>query len=166
MPATPISGPISFADIISLAKDYPGYTPPANITLKDLEDLALHVRTYGQAVPPNYPNNISFSDFRLSTIVNWSVSSTPETYSEYGTNDNGTISATFNLSTFKADALGFRRLQVSLPGQDDPIQTITTSAAGSQTLIFNGMPHGDYTVNVIDLITNVTTTKTITVGYG
>lgn len=163
MPATPISGHITFSDIISLAKDYPGYTPSANITLKD---LALHVRTYGQAFPPNYPNNIAFSDFRLSTIVNWSVSSTNETPSTYGSNDNGTIGATFNLSTFKADASGFRKLQVSLPGQEDPIQTITTSAAGSQTLIFDGMPSGSYTVNVIDLVTNVATNKSITVGYG
>jgi hypothetical protein len=163
MPATPISGPISFSNIINLAKDYPGYIPPANI---GLQALTLHVRTYGQSIPPNYPNNIAFSDFRLSTIVNWSVSMTNETPSTYGNNDNGTISVLLNLSTFKADAAGIRRIELSLPGQEDPIQTITTTASGSQTLIFNGMPSGSYIVNALDLVTNVTTTKSITVGYG
>lgn len=162
MAATPISGPITFNDILSLAKDFPGYIPPANIGLRA---LASHVRTYGQSIPPNYPNNVAFSDFRLSTIVNWSVSSTNETPSTYGSNDDGTISVLLNLFTFKADATGIRRIELSLPEQDDPIQTITTTASGSQTLIFSGMPSGSYTVNAADLVTNVTTTKSITVGY-
>ena len=166
MPATPISGQITFSDIINLAKDYPGYTPPANI---GLQALALHVRTHGQAAPQNYPNNIAFSNFRLSTIVNWSVSSTPETYSQYGNNNDGTISVSLNLPTFKIGNSGLtdgkKGITVSIGAAT---QTIYTSGTGTQTLTFGGsgglFNTGDYTVNVYDIVTTVTTSKSISVG--
>ena len=166
MPATPISGQITFSDIINLAKDLPGYNPPANI---GLQALALHVRTYGQAAPQNYPNNIAFSNFRLSTIVNWSVSSTPETYSKYGNNNNGTISVSLNLPTFKTGNSGLtngkKGITVSI---GTATQTIYTAAVGIQTITFGGgaglFDAGNYTVNVYDIVTAVTTSKSITVG--
>ncbi len=167
MAATPPSGQISFNDILNLAKDQLGYTPPANV---GLQALTLHVRAYGQVIPINYPNNIAFSDFRNSTIVKWSVSSTPETYSQYGNNNNGTIAVALSLSSFKTGSsgltLGKKGIQVSVPGAT--IQTIYTTDTGVQTVNFGGsggiFNTGTYTVSVLDMVTNVTTTKNIAVG--
>jgi hypothetical protein len=169
MPSTPVSGQITFDDILLLAEDQPGYVAPPNVGLKD---LALHIRTYGQSIPPNYPINISFSDFRFSTIVNWSVSSIPETASQYyGNNDDGKITVTLELDTFKTGNSGLtdgkKAIAVSIPGATT--QTIYTAETGFKSIKFGGggglFNSALYIVSVKDIVTNVTTTKTVWVGY-
>ena len=170
MPATPSSGQITFDDIVILVEDEDGYEAPAGI---GVQELALRVRNRGQAAPPNYPNNIAFSDFRKSTVISWRVSSTPETASQYyGNNNDGTISVSLKLSSFKTGDSGItagkKGIYVSVPG-DGLNQTIYTTGNGTQTLTFGGgggaFNSDTYTVTVIDLVTNATTTKDIFVGY-
>lgn len=156
MPSTPISGQISFSDVKSLTTDKLGYTPPVNVSIGTLASV---VRQFGQKAPSS--NNIAFSNFYLSTIAGYTITTSGESYQKYyQTKDDGSITVKFRSNTFKKRA-GDSNYYVKVTTQekgdgiiDTEVKLIDWNDSTTNNFIkFSNQNAGIYIVTVTDLTT-------------
>ena len=155
MPSTPLAGQISFTQIKELTTDKLGYTPPANVSVGTLAGV---VRQFGQKAPE--VNNIAFSNFYLSTIAGYTITTTSESFQEYyAALNNGRIIIYFRSKTFKerTDSNYYVKVTAQQDGDtvvDTEVKLINWDTPGNNNFIdLPNQDSGNYTVNVTDLTT-------------
>jgi hypothetical protein len=123
MPSTPLAGQISFSDVKSLTTDKLGYNPPVNVSIGTLASV---VRQFGQKAPSS--NNIAFSNFYLSTIGGFTVTTTSTKYTkkcwvnrcDVKISAQGTITVWFKSNTFKRNSNNKFSVKVEIKQETPP----------------------------------------------
>lgn len=194
MPTTPITGPLSVTAIRSLATDYTvsagvKYVPvSANVSILALRNginttasASTHTSGGGTSLTDRYTTNsyggvqnlpeqtnISWSGFRQTTLVQYNISSNPETPSYYGNSNNAAVYVEFTLNTWKANSSSLYVFQYTLTGYG----TVTTLGSWGNEISWLGLNAPDQTnanpnltVTIKDVTTGSSFTKTIPVKY-